>query len=146
MTKKMDWVVVANGAQARILEKPRADDSEWTEVNCLVYPDARLHGKDIDGKTKGHTIAGRSGLAPHREQKNLHRQKFCKQIAEKLQTESQINLISEITIFASAQILGELLNQMEEHTKKLIVNTYSKDLTSLSLDELTKRFHEDFHL
>ncbi len=144
--KKFDWVVVANGSQARILEKSISEDSEWKEVACLVHPDARAHGSGTDGKSRHHTISGRRGLAPRQEEKEHHREKFCKQIAEKIKEGSTSNRINELVIFASSPVLGELLHQMKEDTKKLVLSTHSKDLTSLTLPELTKRFREEFAL
>lgn len=144
--KKYAWVVVANGSRARILEKSRAEETDWTEVACLVNPDARSHGLNTNGNPRSHGIPRGGGLAPRQDEKEHHREKFCRQIAQKIKEGSESNRIHKIVIFASSPVLGELLDKMEEEDKKLVLNTHSKDLTSLSLSALTKRFREEFSL
>jgi protein required for attachment to host cells len=144
--EKFDWVVVANGSQARILERSKTETHVWKELACLVHPATRANGNDPHGNTAGHTISGRRGLAPRQEAKDHHRQIFCKQIAEKIEEGTSSNRIEGIVIFASASMLGELLKQLDDGTKKLIVSTHHKDLTSLSTAELMVQFHQEFDL
>lgn len=144
--EKFDWAVVANGSQARILERSKTAARAWRELTCLVHPDTRTHQNDPHGNTVGHTISGRRGLAPRQDAKKHHRQIFCKQIAEKIEEGSSSNRVTGIVIFASAPMLGELLNELEDDTKKLIVAKYQIDLTSLSMTELINRFHQEFDL
>lgn len=141
---KFYWIVVANGSQAKILEKPHAEAADWKEVERLIYPDIRIHGSKLDGDARGHTISGRRGLAPRQELKEYHHHKFSKLITEKLRDGALSSRINKITIFASAPILGELLKQTEDSTKKLIDQTYAIDLTALPIHDLNKRFHEEF--
>ncbi len=141
---KVDWIVVANGSQAKILEKSHSEATDWTEVERLIYPDIRVHGNKIDGDARGHTISGRRGLAPRQELKEYHHHKFCKLISEKLKEGALSSRVKKITIFASAQVLGELLNQIEDAAKKLISQTHAIDLTALPLHDLNKRFRQEF--
>ncbi len=141
---KYDWIVVANGSQAKILEKPHAEASDWKEVERLIYPDIRIHGNKLDGDARGHSISGRRGLAPRQDLKEYHHHKFCSLISEKLKEGALSNRINKITIYASAQVLGELLKQAEDAVKKLINQTHAIDLTALPLRDLNKRLREEF--
>ncbi len=141
---KFDWIVIANGSQARILEKPHSEAQDWVEVERLLYPDIRVHGNKLDGDTRGHTIAGRRGLAPRQEPREYHHHKFCKLISDKLKEGAVSARIYKITIFASAQVLGELLKQTEEVAKKLIGETHAIDLTAVPMHDLNKRFRKEF--
>ncbi len=142
--KQVDWIVVANGSQAKILEKPHAEATDWTEVERLIYPDIRVHGSKLDGDARGHSISGRKGLAPRQEIKEYHHQKFCKLISDKLKEGAISARVSKITIFASAQVLGELLKQTDDVAKKLIGETHAIDLTAIPVHDLNKRFREEF--
>lgn len=144
--KKHDWVVVANSSQARILERSDAQGRPWTEADCLVHPDSRAHGNDTYGKTGGHTISGRPGLAPRQGNKAHQQQIFCKQIADKLGQGVLSGRVNGIVIVAAPAMMGELLKELDDAVRKLIVSRHEKDLTSLSLSELSHRFVEDFNL
>ncbi len=144
--EKHDWVVVANGSQARIMERSAARGHAWTESDRLLHPESREHGTDTHGKTAGHTISGRPGLAPRQENKEHHRQIFCRQIAEKLHRGVLSGSVSGIVIFAAPTMMGELLKELDEGTRKLIVSHHEKDLTSLPVAELNDRFKKDFNL
>jgi len=46
--KRKHWVIVANGSMARILLSSADDKKHWTEKECLLNPEVRLHGTDLD--------------------------------------------------------------------------------------------------
>ncbi len=142
--EKFDWIVVANGSQAKILEKPHAEATDWAEIERLIYPDIRIHGNKLDGDARGHSISGRRGLAPRQELKEYHYQKFCKLISAKLRDGVLTSRVRKITIYAPAQLLGELMKQTEDVVKKLISQTHAIDLTALPIYDLNKRFREEF--
>ncbi len=144
--EKFDWVVVANGSQARILERSRKQGDIWREIVCLIHPGTRAHGNDSHGNTKSHSISGRRSLVAHQDPKEHHRQIFCKQIADKLEEGSLSHRVGGINIFASSSMMGELLNKIDDGTKKLISKTHQKDLTSLSTSELSKRLLDEFDI
>jgi protein required for attachment to host cells len=144
--EKFDWVVVANGSQAKILERSKAEGSDWKEMACLIHPGTKAHDSESQGRLLGHTISGRRGLAPRRVDKKHHRQMFCKQLSEILEEGSLSNRVSGIVIFASPSILGDLLNQLGNGSKKLILATRHKDLTALPVPELINRIHQEFEI
>jgi protein required for attachment to host cells len=67
-----------------------------------------------------------------------------KSLSDKLKEGAVSARIYKITIFASAQVLGELLKQTEEVAKKLIGETHAIDLTALPMHDLNKRFRKEF--
>ena len=75
------WVVVANGSMARLLERDPAKPQAWVEKECLTHPQSRLQGAEAGQEPAGHSIAGRSGLAPRSEPHAHERRKFAQQVA-----------------------------------------------------------------
>ncbi|WP_287740272.1 host attachment protein [Diaphorobacter sp.] len=104
-----NWALVANGSMARLLELDPAAATHWTERQCLTHPAARLHGSAAGHEPPGHSIAGRSGLAPRSEAVGA---------AER----------SRVAVFASNPFLGELMEQLDGVTHQRLVASHGQGL------------------
>ncbi|MCX7250885.1 MAG: host attachment protein [Burkholderiales bacterium] len=135
------FIVVANSAVARLLERS-SDAGGWVERECLVHPGSRLH----DNEARGHSIGGRSGLAPRIDPSEYERVLFSREIASKLQEYVNANQLASFTLFASNPFLGELLAHLPDGVKRLVSSHHATDLTSLSSAELGDRLAREFHL
>ena len=123
-----NWALVANGSMARLLELDPAAATHWTERQCLTHPAARLHGSAAGHEPPGHSIAGRSGLAPRSEAAAQERRTFAREVAHALRE----------AVFASNPFLGELMEQLDGVTHQRLVASHAQDLTHLSLQELAR--------
>lgn len=144
--KRKDWVIVANGSIARIFQSSPNDEKQWTELECLLHPEGRLHGTDLAAGEIRHSIAGRAGLARRLEPKQHARQEFAQQVSDLLRHHLNLNEIGRLVIFASNPFLGELLGHLDGETQKLLQASYPVDLTHLNLNELMQRFSAEYKL
>ncbi len=143
---RKNWIIVANGSIARMLERNAEDENQWTELKCLLHPEGRLHGTDLAAGEIRHSIAGRAGLARRLEPKQHARKEFAQRVSELLRHHVNHNEIESLVIFASNPFLGELLAHLDAETRKLLHASHPVDLTHLNLTELTQRFTSDFKL
>lgn len=134
--KKPLWIVVANAAMARCFEYSSVTEP-LVPGECLVHPEGRLHGRDLDAERPGHSHAGRTGLAHRTEVKERERTEFARQIADFLQEDA--NRYSGIVLFASNPFLGELLSHLDEGVRQRVTASHAIDLTSFGLSELEAR-------
>lgn len=144
--EKPVWVVVANGSKARVLEQNPAKPERWTEMECLLHPQSRLHGASAGHEPAGHAMAGRTGLAQRSGPQEHERRAFAKQLADLLGAAVGEHRVGRIVVFASNPFLGELLAQLNGESRKRLAGSHALDLTGLGMHELTQRLHSDFHL
>lgn len=140
------WVIVANGSIARVLEHHRTETGRWTEKECLTHPQSRQHGSGAGHEPPGHSMVGRSGLAPRNDAREHERHAFAQQIAQMLKTAVGAHQIGGLVVFASNPFLGELLGQLDDGSRKLLSASHPLDLTQLSQSELIQRMHGEFGL
>ena len=144
--EKPVWAVVANGSKARVLEQDPRKPGRWTEVECLLHPQSRLHGASAGHEPAGHAIAGRSGLAPRSSPQEHERRIFAQQIADAVGAAVAEQRVGSIVVFASNPFLGELLAHLDSGSRQRVADSHALDLTSLGLQELMQRLHSDFQL
>ncbi|WP_404300724.1 host attachment protein [Alicycliphilus denitrificans] len=140
------WVIVANGSMARLLERNPAKPEGWVEKECLTHPQSRLHGAEAGQEPSGHSIAGRSGLAPRSEPHDHERRKFAQQVAHAVKGAVGGGQGGALVVFASNPFLGELLDHLDDTTRKWVSASHPLDLTGLGLAELIQRMHGEFGL
>lgn len=140
------WVVVANSSMARVLESDPATPERWTEKECLTHPQSRQQGSGAGHEPAGHSIAGRSGLAPRSDPREHERHEFAQQVAHTVKTAVGAGQIGSLVVFASNPFLGQLLGQLEDETPGRVSVSHPVDLSSLPLHELAQRLHAEFGL
>ena len=140
------YAVVANGAMARILRRGPERSQGWSEIECLLHPEARHHAQDDTSQRHGNQATDRSGLAPRQSRGQHERQAFAREVGTLLQQHLQGPHSPPLVVFASTPFLGELLAQLDDGTRRHLHSHHASDLTALSLDSLSHRLREDFHL
>jgi protein required for attachment to host cells len=138
------WVVVANSSMARVLQFNPAKPERWTEKECLTHPQSRQQGSGAGHEPAGHSIAGRSGLAPRSDPREHERHEFAQQIAHTVKAAVGPGQIGSLVVFASNPFLGQLLGQLEEAAPKSVSASHPLDLTGLPLPDLAQRLHAEF--
>ena len=144
--QKPIWVVVANGSMARVLERDPAKPGRWMEKQCLTHPRSRQQGLAAGHEPPGHSMAGRSGLAPRSDAREHERREFAQQLAHAVKTAVGANPTGGLVVFASNPFLGELLGQLDDASRKLLSASHPLDLTRLGQPELIQRLQGEFGL
>ena len=140
------WAIVANSSIARVLERSTAEPGHWLEVECLMHPQSRLQGAEAGHDLPGHSIAGRSGLAPRSDPREHERREFAQQVAQVLKVAVGAHRVGRIVVFASNPFLGELLAHLDDESRKRVSESHALDLTGLGLQALEQRLHGEFRL
>lgn len=153
MSKKTTWVVVADAAIARILEKPNTG-GDLTPVEELTDP--AIHAKDSEfrhgpygrrgsgnngngasGATRGQAMVS-AGDSEHHQ----HAQAFAARVAQRLEECRQQRRYDALHVVAAPRQLGYLRNAIGPNLAAVVVNTLDMDLVHESNEKLTQRLFE----
>ena len=129
---KTMWIVVADGARARIFKK---NGQGWVSATGIDYASENLKDKDM--------ITDRAGRfannSPHSYEPSVdHHQRgkslFIKGVCDILNdSESQYD---ELVIVSPPRVIGDLREHMSKKSKAKVRSEIQKDLTQLSVGEL----------
>lgn len=133
------WVLIADGARARILEN-NGPGHGLTAVDGLVFHGDHAATHDIVDDQAGRSFSshgpGRSAIAarsdPHRELKS----KFAHHLAGVLASNLEKSAYDRLVIVASPVTLGDLRSAMSDHVRAKVVGEVAQDLTKLPNDEV----------
>lgn len=136
MKKTVTWVLIADGAQARILEHA-GPGKGLRQVEGLDWSIEPLQAQDINSDKPGrsHTSVGRSGV----ESKDpvAHREtEFVKSVADMLDRKVQHGDFDRLVIVAAPIALGDFRKAISPAVKKTVVAELNKDLTNLPTSQL----------
>ena len=144
MTQK-HWILVANGSQARIFERtsftePLAEVTDW------LQSESRMRASETERTPLGHSLAGRSGLAPRSDLKQQHRSDFAKTLAVYLHEALLSHRMSRLALVVSNPFMGELMAHLDGAVQKALVAKHVLDVTSLNSTDLEHRLRGEFRL
>jgi protein required for attachment to host cells len=136
------WILLANAARAKLLSM--SGTSKPLQVKRkLEHPAGRAHAKDILSDEPGrYSKGGKRGvlsalerrLTPHQ----VEEQRFARQLADLLKTGLERREYDRLAIFAPAQFLGMLREELDANVSKSLVTSAAKDIVDVDLRELPK--------
>ncbi|WP_448442924.1 host attachment protein [Limnohabitans sp.] len=138
-------ILLANSSLARLFERS-GSQQPWVEVQDWWHVEGRMHPGDLEPMSQGHSMAGRTGLAPHTHIRHRERVDFARELADGLKHALATYKWHSLEIFASAAFLGDLLAQLEPDVQKIVHRTHPLDLTSLSVHDIEKRWNKEFRV
>lgn len=149
-----NWVVVANAAQARVLEEvgPRPGDARdrvrYTAVATLVHPKSRIKGVDLASDRPGHVERSGHGLSRTayvpRSDPRVHEQDlFARELAALLDQGVADGRCAGLVLMAANPFLGRLKSHLGAQSVKAVLRTLAVDGTHLGPDELAERLSRD---
>jgi len=137
-----NWLVVANGARARVLEE--ADGGGYAHVADLVHPASRQKGSELEFDRPGHVTSGAhgSGSAEYRPRVEPHDrelQHFAEQLASMLDAGVADGRCAGLVLVASNPFLGHLKARLHGPARDRLLRSVAHDYTALSDAELARR-------
>ena len=141
---KTTWILVADEAIARILEKPRKG-SELKPVEELTDPGAHAREAELHNGPHGRRGGSGGGANPQAtvsagDSERHHRgQLFAARIAQRLLERLREKHFDEIHIVAAPRLLGYLRSEFHQELSNVIVDTLNKDLIHESNADLMQR-------
>ena len=138
---KPDWVVIANSARARILERARG--VPMTVVKTFSHPGSRSKVRDLVDDRAGHGSSdhawGGSAYPPRIDAKRKEHERFACELAAWLERAAEQGAYRSLALLASSPFLGELRAELGQATGKLVTVVHDVDLTAVGPAELEKR-------
>ena len=139
------WIVIANAARARILERT-GSHGPLVEIVDLVHPESRQHGRELDRDRPGHspgTGPGQAGTQfdPRTDSHERERQRFAQEVAAAIEAGQASGRCQGVVLVASDPFLGLLKAELGAHARAAVRHTIAHDYTSLSADALASRLN-----
>jgi protein required for attachment to host cells len=141
------WLVVANGARARILADT-GTAGVFRHVADLVHPQTRQKGVELaqarGGDRPGHvegTGHGPGGAAyqPRTDPREREHDRFAREVAEAVNRGVAAGDCQALTLVASNPALGEIKSHLSHEAQQRLQRTIAHDYTDLREDELAQR-------
>jgi len=140
MPAKNNWIVVADAATARIFvlagPRQRINLEPVREMGTELKPSREI-GSDRPGRTHDRAGYGRHAEEPPTDPKRYAKASFAREVAQLLDDERRKNAFARLTVVAPPQFLGDLRGAMSGELRALVDTEINKDLTHLSVHELT---------
>jgi protein required for attachment to host cells len=135
-----EWVVVADGAKALVLENvgdAKSPSLRSREVHDQPDPKTSEIGTDKPGRSFSSVGTGRSAM----EQADWHDQeeyRFLARLAERLHKAVLAGEAQSLIVVAPARALGMLRKEFSPHVRKAIRAEVEKDYVKMPLDQIAR--------
>jgi protein required for attachment to host cells len=140
--KSKTWIAVANASCARIFTV--GSGNVLTEVQSLIHPQARLHGKDFDTDKPGRAFESAGSGSHAMEKSNSSKQReaeiFAKEIAAELSKFSQNGEFDRGFLAAGPAQLGLIRAHLDAATISKLEAEVAKDITHLTPEQIREHF------
>ncbi len=136
--KRKTWVVVADGARARIMKR-KGRGQRLILIEEMDSPDSRRPTRDQGTGKPGRGFSPGSGRHEFSDPVDWHeaaKANFLKQLARRLLELDHQGAFDELILVAPPKALGELRAGLGGHLSGRIKGEINKDLTQLTLHEL----------
>lgn len=142
---KKTWVVVADGAHARIFlnEGPGTGLVPALDHN-LVGNRLQSHemGSDRPGVSFSSAGPGRRAMSPPTDPHEHAEHTFIKRVAKAIKEGLDAHAFEQLVLVAPPKALGDLRDSIDPQAAKLIKADLNKDLTHLTPHQLGEHLHD----
>ncbi|MBI5278044.1 MAG: host attachment protein [Burkholderiales bacterium] len=141
MKTRTEWILVANAAQARILQ--RTDGGRLELVHTFSHPASRRKASELGDDKAGREMApqgwGGAAFEPRTDAKRKEHVRFANELAQVIGQAAQAGSFDSLAVFASNPFLGEVTRALGHAGHGLPVETHGVDLSSVGIVELAGR-------
>ncbi len=130
------WVLVADSAQARILEY---DKDKLGPVEEFDHPASREHGRDLIGNRPNqnqHSMEKTRKGEEHQGLRDDESKKFAKQLSNYLSTAHARNRFRKLILVADPRFLGMLRNELANPVTACVATSIDKNAVRMTAKEL----------
>jgi len=141
MKKTVTWILIADGAQARVLENT-GPGKGLQQVQGLDWSMEPLQAQDIQADRPGRSFSsagsGRSAMEPKTDPVEYRETEFCKSLAATLDRKQQEGAFDRLIVVAAPIALGDIRKAITPNVKKTILAELDKDLTNTPTAQLAQ--------
>jgi protein required for attachment to host cells len=149
MRQKTIWILLADGAQARILEY-QGRGAGLTQVEGMVFKQEHLENRDIMADKPGRAFSsagtGRAAMAYPTDPAQYRETTFMAEMADVLESAVQDGAFDELIIAAAPRALGDLRKALPSSVSSRVTAEIDKDLTNIPSDKLEEHFEDVLRL
>ena len=139
------WVLIADGARARILAN-NGPGHGLHAVDGLQFQGDHSATHDLVSDQQGRSFSshgpGRSAIASHSDPHRELKSKFAHHLADKLAHALVDNAYDRLVVVASPVTLGDLRAAMSDNVRNKIVGEVAQDLTKIPNDEVAEHIKD----
>ncbi|MFZ5833825.1 MAG: host attachment protein [Pseudomonadota bacterium] len=142
---KKTWVVVADGAHARIFlnQGPGTGLVPALDHDLIgVRLPSHEIGSDRPGVTFSSAGPGRHAMAPSTDPHEHAEHEFIKQVAKAIKDGLNTKAYEQLLLIAPPKALGALRSDLDPQAAKLVIAELHKDLTHLSVHQLAEHIQD----
>lgn len=143
MKAKITWILIADGAQARVLEND-GPGKGLTAVKGLKFSQEPLKNQDIVTDRPGRSFSsvghGRSAYEPEVSPVDQREAKFVSTVAAELEEHHRAGDFDRLVIAADPTSLGTIRGLLSKALQEAVVAELPKDLTNIPTAKLASHF------
>lgn len=142
MKAKVTWVLIADGATAKVFEhRPREG---FSAVEDLMFEQEPLKAGEIMADKPGRSYSsgsdGRSAMEYSSDPVAVRERRFVERVAEELERKHQQKAFDQLIIAAAPTALGDIRPVLSKELKSTIIAELPKDLTNIPTPKLEQHF------
>lgn len=138
-TRNVTWVLVADGARARVLAFDRTGN-RLTELPERAFSGSRQRSRDLGSDKPGRTFdsvgAGRHAKAPATDPHRRAESEFLRDVVEWLADPERAGRFDRLVIVSPPRALGEIRRFLPEALARRVVRELALDLTRSDPSEI----------
>jgi protein required for attachment to host cells len=143
MKAKVTWILVADGATAKVFEHS-GPGKGLQVVDDLMFEQAPLRAREIMADRPGRSFSsygsGRSAMEPSSDPVHVRERRFVESVAEELERKHQQHAFDRLIVVAAPTALGDLRPAFSKGLRDTIIAELPKDLTNLPTAQLSQHF------
>jgi len=148
MKPRKTWILVADGARARILENEGPGTGLAPALNfnfAASHAPTRDYGADKPGRGQS-PGGGHHAKPPKVDWHCFEKHLFVKDVAKALEGALSDSAFDELVLVAPPKILGELRQALAEPVRSCVSGEVGKDLTHLTVHEMGEHLADKVRL
>lgn len=140
-TATTTWILIADGAKARLLERLGSKPALTPASHkCFIEAESREPSRDLGADRPGrvHESADvmRHAMEPRVDWHRYAKEQFAKSVAESLEKAALKKKYDALVLVAPPQALGDLRASLGQHATALLAGEVAKDLTNVPDHEI----------
>ena len=139
MATTVTWILIADGARARLLEHKGRGIKLYPALDRQFVADNRPSGDlatDKSGRTFDSAGQGRHGMEPPTDPHRHEQQMFARSLAQILEEQRLKKKYDQLVIVAPPKTLGDLREALTKSVSDQVTGELNKDLTKISIHDL----------
>lgn len=145
MRKTITWILVADGANARVVVNKgpgRGLEPAPETAFAPVLAPPREEPGERPGRVQESARPGRHAIEPRTPRRRLGKQIFAKAVAKRLDEAAERNAFDRLILVAPPRTLGDLRTALGLRARGRIVGELDKDLTQVTIAELPDHLYK----